>query len=106
MFGPLKHYLDYVDCLTMRGSLIRYMPDEVDRVTSLMVYISMLFGWFSWNVEDHDLHSLDDLHMGSLKISYVMPKDAGRAFEEVLKCEGYDSQVNPIGTFHVFLLHS
>jgi len=82
------------------------MPDEVARVTSLMVYISMLFGWFSWNVEDHDLHSFDDLHMGSLRISYVIPKEAGHAFEEVLKCEGYGGQVNPIRTFHVFLLHS
>lgn len=49
------------------GSLLRYMPVEVAGVTSPMIYIAMLFSWFAWHVEDHDLHSLNYLHMGAPK---------------------------------------
>lgn len=78
------------------GSLLRYMPDEVPGVTSPMVYIAMLFSWFAWHVEDHDLHSLNYLHMGASKTWYAVPGDAAPAFEEVIRRDGYGGQVNPI----------
>ncbi|CAL5365575.1 unnamed protein product [Camellia sinensis] len=40
------------------GSLTRFMPDDIPGVTSPMAYIGMLFSWFAWHVEDHELHSL------------------------------------------------
>ncbi|XLS94172.1 hypothetical protein HN51_070180 [Arachis hypogaea] len=49
------------------GSLLRFMKEEIHGVTSPMVYLAMLFSWFAWHVEDHDLHSLNYLHMGSRK---------------------------------------
>ena len=42
------------------GSLIRFMPDDIPGVTSPMVYIGMLFSWFAYHIEDHELHSLNE----------------------------------------------
>ncbi|CAN6585486.1 unnamed protein product [Malus baccata var. baccata] len=82
-----------------KGSLLRFMKEEIPGVTSPMVYIAMLFSWFAWHVEDHDLHSLNYLHMGAGKTWYGVPKDAAVAFEEVVRVQGYAGEINPLVTF-------
>ncbi|GMJ14010.1 relative of early flowering 6, Jumonji domain-containing protein 12, ETHYLENE INSENSITIVE 6 [Hibiscus trionum] len=82
-----------------KGSLLRFMKEEIPGVTSPMVYIAMLFSWFAWHVEDHDLHSLNYLHMGAGKTWYGVPKDAAVAFEEVVRVDGYAGEFNPLVTF-------
>lgn len=79
------------------GSLLRFMKEEIPGVTSPMVYIAMMFSWFAWHVEDHDLHSLNYLHMGAGKTWYGVPRDAAVAFEEVVRVHGYGGEVNPLG---------
>lgn len=37
-----------------KGSLLRFMKEEIPGVTSPMVYIAMMFSWFAWYAEDHD----------------------------------------------------
>ncbi|KAK9117411.1 hypothetical protein Sjap_016358 [Stephania japonica] len=80
-----------------KGSLLRFMREEIPGVTSPMVYIAMLFSWFAWHVEDHDLHSLNYMHMGAGKTWYGVPRDAAVAFEEVIRVHGYGGEVNPLG---------
>ncbi|GLU21499.1 hypothetical protein SLE2022_376330 [Rubroshorea leprosula] len=82
-----------------KGSLLRFMKEEIPGVTSPMVYIAMLFSWFAWHVEDHDLHSLNYLHMGAGKTWYGVPRDAAVAFEEVVRLQGYGGELNPLVTF-------
>ncbi|XVF11617.1 hypothetical protein REPUB_Repub08aG0042700 [Reevesia pubescens] len=82
-----------------KGSLLRFMKEEIPGVTSPMVYIAMLFSWFAWHVEDHDLHSLNYLHMGAGKTWYGVPRDAAVAFEEVVRVDGYGGEFNPLVTF-------
>ncbi|TYI18047.1 hypothetical protein ES332_A07G063500v1 [Gossypium tomentosum] len=82
-----------------KGSLLRFMKEEIPGVTSPMVYIAMLFSWFAWHVEDHDLHSLNYLHMGAGKTWYGVPRDAAVAFEEVVRLDGYGGEFNPLVTF-------
>ncbi|KAJ4979660.1 hypothetical protein NE237_010440 [Protea cynaroides] len=77
-----------------RGSLTRFMPDEVPGVTSPMVYIGMLFSWFAWHVEDHELHSMNFLHTGSPKTWYAVPGDYAFAFEEVVRGQGYGGNLD------------
>ncbi|XP_042475605.1 probable lysine-specific demethylase ELF6 [Macadamia integrifolia] len=77
-----------------RGSLTRFMPDEIPGVTSPMVYIGMLFSWFAWHVEDHELHSMNFLHTGSQKTWYAVPGDYAFAFEEVVRGQGYGGNVD------------
>ena len=79
------------------GSLLRFMKEEIPGVTSPMVYVAMLFSWFAWHVEDHDLHSLNYLHMGAGKTWYGVPRDAAVAFEEVVRVHGYGGEINPLG---------
>ncbi|XP_042472637.1 lysine-specific demethylase REF6-like isoform X1 [Zingiber officinale] len=81
-----------------KGSLLRFMKEEIPGVTSPMVYVAMLFSWFAWHVEDHELHSLNYLHMGAGKTWYGVPRDARLAFEEVVRVHGYGGEVNPLGT--------
>ncbi|EPS66494.1 hypothetical protein M569_08283, partial [Genlisea aurea] len=71
------------------GSLTRYMPDDIPGVTSPMVYIGMLFSWFAWHVEDHELHSLNYLHMGSPKTWYSVPGHCAFNFEEAIRLHAY-----------------
>ncbi|KAC9631545.1 hypothetical protein E3N88_45513 [Mikania micrantha] len=71
------------------GSLTRFMPDDIPGVTSPMVYIGMLFSWFAWHVEDHELHSLNFLHIGSPKTWYAVPGDYAFTFEEVIRLKAY-----------------
>nr|GMD32108.1 probable lysine-specific demethylase ELF6 [Ipomoea batatas] len=71
------------------GSITRYMPDDIPGVTSPMVYVGMLFSWFAWHVEDHELHSLNFLHMGSPKTWYAVPGDYAFKFEEVIRVHAY-----------------
>ncbi|XP_072972225.1 lysine-specific demethylase JMJ705-like isoform X1 [Typha angustifolia] len=82
-----------------KGSLLRFMKEEIPGVTSPMVYVAMMFSWFAWHVEDHELHSLNYLHMGAGKTWYGMPRDARLAFEEVVRVHGYGDEVNPLVTF-------
>ncbi|XP_077250607.1 lysine-specific demethylase JMJ705-like [Tasmannia lanceolata] len=81
------------------GSLLRFMKEEIPGVTSPMLYIAMMFSWFAWHVEDHDLHSLNYLHLGAVKTWYGVPRDAAVAFEEVVRVHGYGGEVNPLVTF-------
>ncbi|KAH7314592.1 hypothetical protein KP509_21G010000 [Ceratopteris richardii] len=81
------------------GSLLRYMPDEVPGVTSPMVYIGMLFSWFAWHVEDHELHSLNYLHTGAPKTWYAVPGDAAPALEEVVRVYGYGNSIDTRAAF-------
>nr|KYP53072.1 Lysine-specific demethylase lid [Cajanus cajan] len=76
------------------GSLTRFMPDDIPGVTSPMVYIGMLFSWFAWHVEDHELHSMNFLHTGSSKTWYAVPGDYAFAFEEVIRTKGYGGNVD------------
>ncbi|XP_012079921.1 lysine-specific demethylase REF6 [Jatropha curcas] len=84
-----------------KGSLLRFMKEEIPGVTSPMVYVAMLFSWFAWHVEDHDLHSLNYLHMGAGKTWYGVPREAAVAFEEVVRVHGYGGETNPLVTFQV-----
>lgn len=79
------------------GSLLRFMKEEIPGVTSPMVYVAMLFSWFAWHVEDHDLHSLNYLHTGAAKTWYGVPRDAAVAFEDVVRVHGYAGEINPLG---------
>ncbi|KAI9108765.1 hypothetical protein K1719_020070 [Acacia pycnantha] len=83
------------------GSLLKFMKEEIPGVTSPMVYVAMLFSWFAWHAEDHDLHSLNYLHMGAGKTWYGVPRDAAVAFEEVVRIHGYGGEINPLVTFAV-----
>ncbi|CAI8604123.1 unnamed protein product [Vicia faba] len=76
------------------GSLTRFMPDDIPGVTSPMIYIGMLFSWFAWHVEDHELHSLNYLHTGSSKTWYSVPGNYAFAFEEVIRTEGYGGDID------------
>ncbi|PPS15843.1 hypothetical protein GOBAR_AA04739 [Gossypium barbadense] len=76
------------------GSLTRFMPDDIPGVTSPMVYIGMLFSWFAWHVEDHELHSMNFLHTGSSKTWYAVPGDHAFAFEEVIRAEAYGGNID------------
>ncbi|XP_047316861.1 lysine-specific demethylase JMJ705-like isoform X2 [Impatiens glandulifera] len=84
-----------------KGSLLRFMKEEIPGVTSPMVYIAMMFSWFAWHVEDHDLHSLNYMHMGAGKTWYGVPRDAAIAFEDVIKVQGYGGEINPLVTFAI-----
>ncbi|KAL5569355.1 hypothetical protein UlMin_025930 [Ulmus minor] len=76
------------------GSLTRFMPDDIPGVTSPMVYIGMLFSWFAWHVEDHELHSMNFLHNGSSKTWYSVPGDYAFAFEELVRSEAYGGNID------------
>ncbi|KAH8486797.1 hypothetical protein H0E87_025702 [Populus deltoides] len=84
-----------------KGSLLRFMKEEIPGVTSPMVYVGMMFSWFAWHVEDHDLHSLNYMHMGAGKTWYGVPREAAVAFEEVVRVHGYGGEINPLVTFAV-----
>ncbi|KAK1294946.1 Lysine-specific demethylase REF6 [Acorus calamus] len=84
-----------------KGSLLRFMKEEIPGVTSPMIYVAMMFSWFAWHVEDHDLHSLNYLHHGAGKTWYGVPSDAGLAFEEVVRVHGYGGEVNPLVNFAI-----
>lgn len=79
------------------GSLTRFMPDDVPGVTSPMVYIGMLFSWFAWHVEDHELHSLNFLHTGAPKTWYAVPGDRASELEEVIRVHGYGGNPDRLG---------
>lgn len=78
------------------GSLTRFMPDDIPGVTSPMIYIGMLFSWFAWHVEDHELHSLNFLHTGSPKTWYAVPADYALAFEEVIRTKAYGGKIDQL----------
>lgn len=56
-----------------KGSLLRFMKEEIPGVTSPMVYLAMMFSWFAWHVEDHDLHSLNYMIWGLGSRGMVCP---------------------------------
>ncbi|KAF5192097.1 Lysine-specific demethylase se14 [Thalictrum thalictroides] len=76
------------------GSLTRFMLDDIPGVTSPMIYIGMLFSWFAWHVEDHELHSLNFLHTGSSKTWYAVPGEYAFSFEEVIRSKGYGGDLD------------
>lgn len=80
------------------GSVTRFMPDDIPGVTSPMVYIGMLFSWFAWHVEDHELHSMNYLHTGSPKTWYAVPADYALDFEEVIR-KNSGRNIDQLGTF-------
>ncbi|KAK4395774.1 Lysine-specific demethylase REF6 [Sesamum angolense] len=80
----------------MPGSAFVAQKEEIPGVTSPMVYVAMIFSWFAWHVEDHDLHSLNYLHMGAGKTWYGVPREAAVAFEEVIREHGYGGEINPL----------
>ncbi|KAL5227805.1 hypothetical protein ABZP36_016070 [Zizania latifolia] len=82
-----------------RGSLLQFMREDVPGVTTPMLYVGMMFSWFAWHVEDHDLHSINYMHFGAAKTWYGVPHDAALAFEEVVREHGYGGEVNPLETF-------
>ncbi|KAG0478364.1 hypothetical protein HPP92_013083 [Vanilla planifolia] len=84
-----------------KGSLLRFMKEEIPGVTSPMVYVAMMFSWFAWHVEDHEFHSLNYLHVGVGKTWYGVPRDAALAFEDVVRVQGYCGEVNPLMTFAI-----
>lgn len=86
-----------------KGSLLRFMKEEIPGVTSPMVYVAMMFSWFAWHVEDHDLHSLNYLHTGAGKTWYGVPRDAAVAFEEVIRVNGYGGEINPLGELRYYI---
>nr|CAB3502000.1 unnamed protein product [Digitaria exilis] len=83
------------------GSLTRFMPDDVPGVTSPMVYIGMLFSWFAWHVEDHELHSLNYLHTGAPKTWYAVPGDRASELEEVIRVHGYGGNPDRLASLAV-----
>nr|KAJ0201216.1 hypothetical protein LSAT_V11C600336770 [Lactuca sativa] len=54
----------------------------------------MLFSWFAWHVEDHELHNLNFLHIGSPKTWYAVPGDYAFTFEEVIRSKAYGGGVD------------
>uniref|UniRef100_A0A0D9V9A0 JmjC domain-containing protein n=1 Tax=Leersia perrieri TaxID=77586 RepID=A0A0D9V9A0_9ORYZ len=81
------------------GSVLQFMREDVPGVTTPMLYVGMMFSWFAWHVEDHDLHSLNYMHLGAGKTWYGVPRDAALAFEDVVREHGYGGEVNPVGSF-------
>lgn len=81
------------------GSLTRFMPDDIPGVTSPMVYVGMLFSWFAWHVEDHELHSLNFLHIGSPKTWYSVPGDYAFNFEEAIRLRAYGGNADRLGMY-------
>lgn len=79
-----------------RGSLLGAMGRDIAGVTSPMLYVAMLYSWFAWHVEDHELHSLNYLHFGEPKTWYGVPRDAMLAFEDAVRVHGYADDVNAI----------
>ncbi|AQL09591.1 putative lysine-specific demethylase ELF6 [Zea mays] len=77
------------------------MPDDVPGVTSPMVYIGMLFSWFAWHVEDHELHSLNFLHTGAPKTWYAVPGDRASELEEVIRVHGYGGNPDRLASLAV-----
>ncbi|KAK3139638.1 hypothetical protein QOZ80_5AG0386710 [Eleusine coracana subsp. coracana] len=82
-----------------RGSLLGAMGRDVAGVTTPMLYVAMLYSWFAWHVEDHELHSLNYLHFGQPKTWYGVPRDAMLAFEDAVRVHGYADDVNAIMAF-------
>ncbi|XP_071676025.1 lysine-specific demethylase JMJ705 isoform X3 [Lolium perenne] len=82
-----------------RGSLLRAMARDVAGVTTPMLYVAMLYSWFAWHVEDHELHSLNYLHFGKSKTWYGVPRDAILAFEDAVRVHGYADDLNAIMAF-------
>lgn len=78
------------------GSLLGAMGRDIAGVTSPMLYVAMLYSWFAWHVEDHELHSLNYLHFGAPKTWYGVPRDAMLAFEDAVRVHGYADDVNAI----------
>ncbi|CAM0870755.1 unnamed protein product [Alopecurus aequalis] len=83
------------------GSLTRFMPDDVPGVTSPMVYIGMLFSWFAWHIEDHELHSLNFLHTGAPKTWYAVPGDRAAELEEAIRVHGYGGNPDRLASLAV-----
>lgn len=80
------------------GSLLRFVEEDIPGVTSPMMHLAMLFSWVGWHVENHDLHSLNYIHMGEAKTWYGVPKEAALAFEEVVRVHEFEGNSNTLVT--------
>ncbi|KAJ4777633.1 Lysine-specific demethylase SE14 [Rhynchospora pubera] len=80
------------------GSLTKFMPDDVPGVTSPMVYIGMLYSWFAWHIEDHELHSLNFLHTGASKTWYAVSSDHASQLEEIIRQKGYGGTIDRLAS--------
>ncbi|KAK9104250.1 hypothetical protein Scep_021094 [Stephania cephalantha] len=84
------------------GSLLRFMEEEEEEipgVNSPVLSLYMMFGWFAWHLEDHELPRLNFMHMGEAKTWYGVPGDAAQAFEEVVGVHQFGGDVNPLVTY-------
>lgn len=88
------------------GSLTKFMPDDVPGVTSPMVYIGMLYSWFAWHIEDHELHSLNFLHTGAPKTWYAVPSDHAAQLEEIIRLKGYGGTFDQLGMEYSYIIHA
>nr|GEW37964.1 chrysanthemyl diphosphate synthase [Tanacetum cinerariifolium] len=70
--------------LRPKGSFLKFVEGDIAGVMPPMVYISMLFSWFAWHVEDHDFHNIKYMHKGVGKTRYCAPRDATMAFEDAV----------------------
>ncbi|WCJ19298.1 Lysine-specific demethylase JMJ705 [Euphorbia peplus] len=84
----------YTEEMLRTSDAINDMEDDIPGVTSPMIYIGMLFSWFAWHVEDHELHSMNFLHTGSPKTWYSIPGDYAFTFEEVIRTEAYGGSID------------
>ncbi|KAK9817663.1 hypothetical protein WJX72_000349 [[Myrmecia] bisecta] len=66
-------------------SVLRLLQEDVQGVTSPMLYVGMLFASFCWHVEDHSLYSINYQHFGAAKTWYGVPGSHVAAFEKVVK---------------------
>ncbi|CAH1445895.1 unnamed protein product [Lactuca virosa] len=57
-----------------------------------------IYNWFAWHVEDHELHSLNFLHIGSPKTWYAVPGDYAFTFEEVICSKAYGGGVDRLAS--------
>ncbi|KAK9823398.1 hypothetical protein WJX72_002487 [[Myrmecia] bisecta] len=72
--------LRHLNCL-----LADYDVPDIPGVTTPMTYFGMWKSFFSWHVEDIDLHSINYLHFGAPKVWYsVSPKDRSK-FEQMAR---------------------
>ncbi|GJV89251.1 lysine-specific demethylase REF6 [Tanacetum coccineum] len=88
--GRISSYEDMNSVFRVTGtSRSSHQEGDTAGVTSPMVYISMLFSWFAWHVEDHDFHSIKYMHMGAGKARYGVLRDATVAFEDAVRVNGF-----------------
>ncbi|KAJ3681175.1 hypothetical protein LUZ60_015664 [Juncus effusus] len=80
---------------------LKFVKEEIHGVNSPVVDLGMFFSWCAWSLEDHELYRLDYLHIGAGRSWYGVPRDASFAFEEAVRVNGYEQEVNPLVTYAI-----